>query len=626
MNAKERLILIELMNHEYVPAQNLAYAIQMSTRSLNSIIKNISLHIKGAEICSGTFGYKLVIRDQEVFLTYLQQGDRLSDEEYRCQYLFERFMRDEGYVRIEDLCEELHLSRTTIKQALREVRACFEEYGVVIHTRPHHGMCLRGTEVNKRRAMAHFRYLKKDQPAVDKIRDIVVSSMANMDTGDFQVSDDGLDGLVVYLYIACERVGRGCYIDIEDGWGEEAEKEREYGLGRAVMTLMNQVMGMEYREEETAYLTIYLCGINIAHEAGRAASWAGERAGILVDQEIFDIVNDMMRLLEGEVDISFSTDLNLQLSLSLHMVSLARRIKYRTYMRNPLLEDIKTRLIAAYELSIRLSEFINERFECELPEDETGYLALYINLSLEQELNKIQKKRILLVCSSGVGSGKLLEYYFEENFKAYIQKITVCSRLDMEKEDVSQYDCVFSTIPLKRELPIPVFVIGHFVDRGDTGNIARKFKALNEFDPRIYFPKELFFVFDSFKNKEEAIHQIVRKCHLHYKLPEEFEALILERERLGSTEFHGLAAFPHAYKPVADTTFVSVTVLKKPMVWKKAQIRLIFLSSIENKVNKNLDIFYKVISVLLGDIAVQMQILKDPVYDNFASVIERIEV
>lgn len=63
MNTKERLILIELMNHEYMPAQNLAYAIQMSTRSLNSLIKNISVHIRGAHICSGAFGYQLVITE-----------------------------------------------------------------------------------------------------------------------------------------------------------------------------------------------------------------------------------------------------------------------------------------------------------------------------------------------------------------------------------------------------------------------------------------------------------------------------------------------------------------------------------------------------------------------------------
>ena len=392
------------------------------------------------------------------------------------------------------------------------------------------------------------------------------------------------------------------------------------------MTLMNHVMEMECREEETAYLTSYLCGINTAFEAGCSASAAAERTGILVDQEIFGIVDDMTELLEGEVDISFSADLNLRLSLSLHMVSLVRRIKYRTYMRNPLLNDIKTRLIEAYELAISLSEFINSRFGCVLPEDETGYLALYINLSLEQELNRIQKKRILLVCSSGMGSGKLLEYYFEENFKAYIQRITVCSGLDMEKEDMSQYDCVFSTIPIKRRLPVPVFVISHFVGGKDAGNIARKFKTLHEFDLKSYFPRELFFVFDSFKDKEEAIRQIVRRCHLYYKLPQEFEALVLERERMGSTEFHGLAAFPHAYRPVTDHTFVSVTVLKKPMVWKKARVRLIFLSSMEKRINRNLDKFYKVVSVLLGDIAVQRQILEDPVYDNFVSVVERIEV
>lgn len=614
MNKKERLILIELMNNEFVSGQELACAIQMSVRSLNSIIKNISCNIKGAEIDSGTFGYRLIIKSPEEFLRYLQQDDALQDEKHRLQYLFGRFMESGDYIRIEELCEELHLSRTSVKQSLREIRSYFEEYGIGISTKPHYGMCLKGSEINKRRAMAHFKYFERDNEAYDKIKNIIVSCIANIDAGSFHICDDALSSIALYLYIAYVRVQKKMYIDMDEKWMKEAEAEPEYGLGCAVMTLMNQMLGMEYREDETAYLTLHLSGRNSRHGAE-----------ICVSQEILNIVNEMMQILEEEAGISFSSDLNLRLALSLHMVSLAKRIRYKTYIKNPLLEDIKSRLIAAYELAIKAARFINRHYECCLPEDETGYLALYINLSLEKELDRIQKKNILVVCSSGLGSAKLLEYYFERNFKAYIRKLTVCSSLEMEKTDLDRYDCVFSTVPIHRKMSVPVFLIENVVDYRDALQIAQKLKRLDKPDLKRYFPKELFFLFDSFESREDAIHQIVERCHLCYKLPKDFEKLVLEREKIASTEFHEMAAFPHAYKPVADTTFVSVVILRKPLLWKSSRIRLIFLSSVEKGMNKDLDRFYRVVSVLLSDSYIQRQLIENPTYDNLADIIERIE-
>ncbi len=615
MNKKERLILIELMNNEYVSGQDLAYAIQMSVRSVNSIIKNITCSIKGARIESGSFGYRLAIIDPEAFLSYLQQEDQPQDEIHRFQYMFKRFMETSGYVRIDDLCDELHLSRTSVKQVLKEVRSYFEEYGISIRAKPHYGMCLDGSEFNKRRAMAHWQYLEKDKTILDKINAIVVSSIAGLEGGGYQVSDDALSCIVLYLYIAYVRVKDKNYIDLDRQWLEEARTQEEYSLGCGIMMLMGQMLQMECCEAETAYLTLHLCGKNNRR-----------KAEICVSQEIFGLVDEMMDILRQEAHILLSEDLNLRMTLSLHMVSLIKRIRYKTYTKNPLLTDIKTKLLAAYELAVRAAGVINQHYRCVLPEDETGYLAIYINLSLEKELDNIRKKNILLVCSSGVGSAKLMEYYFQQNFKAYIRKLTICSAMELKEQDVDQYDCVFSTIPVTQQISVPVFLIDHFVSHKDTQQITQRLKALDRFDIKQYFPKELFFAADSFENREDAIHTIVERCRMHYKLPWDFEKLVLERERMSSTEFHEMAAFPHACKPMTDTTFVAVSVLKKPLLWKNSRVRIIMLSSIEQGVSKNLDVFYKVISTLLSDAHVQWKLMEHPTYDNLIDIIERIEV
>ena len=55
------------------------------------------------------------------------------------------------------------------------------------------------------------------------------------------------------------------------------------------------------------------------------------------------------------------------------------------------------------------------------------------------------------------------------------------------------------------------------------------------------------------------------------------------------------------------------------------KIRIILLSSIENKKMKELDDFYRVISTFMSDTSIQWQLLQNPTYEEFQKVIERIE-
>ena len=59
-------------------------------------------------------------------------------------------------------------------------------------------MYLEGDEINKRRAIAHFGEYQMDFDILQRIRDIVISSIAN---ADYVISDDVLDNLVAHLYI-----------------------------------------------------------------------------------------------------------------------------------------------------------------------------------------------------------------------------------------------------------------------------------------------------------------------------------------------------------------------------------------------------------------------------------------
>lgn len=389
MDKNQKMIILELMNHETVSGSNLSSVIKMSTRSVRTIIKNINEDICGAKIESGSFGYRLTIETPETFLAYLQR-DQNGKEESRLAYLFNRFIDCNNYLKIDDLCDELYLSRTQLKQSLKELREYLHDFDLTIATKAYYGMYLEGDEINKRRAIAHFEEYQMDFDILQRIRDIVISSIAN---ADYVISDDVLDNLVAHLYIAYYRVMKKEYANIDSEWLEEIKEEKEYSLGCAIMELMNKIMAMEYRIEEVAYLTMHLCGKN-----------SKQLSNNYINQEILDIVKEMLMIIEKVANIPFQADLNLQLALSLHLIPLVKRIQYGTFMHNPLKDEIKSKLIMAYELAVKACVVINQRFNCTLSEDEIAYFALHINLSLEQKKYNFHRNNILVVCSSGVGA------------------------------------------------------------------------------------------------------------------------------------------------------------------------------------------------------------------------------
>ncbi len=609
MEKKQKIILMELMSQDVMSGTDLSNVIHVSTRTVRTFIKNLNDDIKGGKIVSGTFGYKLEIEDSEQFLLYMQQ-DETDEPQSRFQYLFEKFIDNQTYIKIDDLCDELYLSRTQLKQSLKQLRTYFAQYDITIQSKAYYGLYLEGSELNKRKAIAHFQQYQKEDNVYQQIKNIVMSCIVN---AEYVISDDILENLVSHLYIAYIRVLKHEYVQVDESWLNSIQLEKEYELACTIMCLMSQMLKMEYRDEEVAYLTIHLCGKN-----------SKQYTNVYIDQHILDFIQRLLKILEKESKIRFASDLNLQLALALHMIPLLKRIQYQTYMNNPLLQDIKSHLIFAYELAIRASEIINQEYNCLLPEDEIAYFALHINLSLEQKKKHIHQKNILLICSSGAGSARLLEYFFKENFALYIHQLTVCSLHELSVQNIEHYDCIFTTVPLPQTLNIPIFLISHIMNEKDTIHITQNLQQLNQTDIMQYFPKQLFFTCDSFSSKEEAIHEIITKCHQFYSLPDNFEELVLEREDLATTEFNGQVAFPHSHKPVSTSTFVSVVLLKKPLLWKNNKIRIILLSSIENKALKDLDDFYKVISMIMSQQHLQWQILNHPTYDYFELLIRKL--
>lgn len=79
------------------------------------------------------------------------------------------------------------------------------------------------------------------------------------------------------------------------------------------------------------------------------------------------------------------------------------------------------------------------------PDDEIGYLVLYFAVSLDNVMKR--SFRILVVCSGGMGSSKMLSHRLEQEIPEICVRKEV-SLIGFGQENLDEYDLILSTIPL----------------------------------------------------------------------------------------------------------------------------------------------------------------------------------
>lgn len=156
-----------------------------------------------------------------------------------------------------------------------------------------------------------------------------------------------------------------------------------------------------------------------------------------------DHISSLINEIEKKFHFPFSEDKNLAENLLLHINMAMERIQSGITVTNPMLEDI-------YQSDPKLYEIVKESFRnifqpIKIPEDEIGYIVIYFIASMDYlSKNSIS---VLVVCSTGIGSSKMMRSRLEREFSEIdVKKIISLHKLHDEKLD--QYDFIISTVPL----------------------------------------------------------------------------------------------------------------------------------------------------------------------------------
>lgn len=626
LSGRQLQMLIDLceIKDDYLTSNYFSQKYDISIRTVQNDISAIKIELKTLKflelIAIPSKGSKILIKDNKEYQRYIDKStqsvyaDGLNSKEARIKKIISILLCSKKAISAQHLADRLFVSKSTLMSDIKQAEDILENYHIKIKHHNQTGYYVQGKESNIRKCISkeHIDILKsyndllsigQVSPNFKKIGDILVNLFTEY---RFQISDVVLQNLIVHIDILILRIEMGFVmetIQIEDMQNDFA---REIEIAERLFLTIHKVFHIPVIQAEVNRLAIYLRG---------KSNYSDDS---YITQEIDDFVLETLMIIEQKYGIAFVDNVQLRVSLSLHLIPLLTRLKYNMQLKNDLLHSMRTSFQVAMDIASSFSYRIKEVFGYTLSEDEISYLAIYFNSALESQQIHEGTNRMLIISSLKRSETLLLRERINSWFSNAISELKIEDIYHIDDFIIDDYDVVCTTEKNQYYQDHSAILISQFPTDEDYRNIKM---ALDGFSGKeeilSLFKKDNFFIGKT-KDKDTLLRKL---CECIGENDEEREALqneVMNREAMGGTIFGSLVAMPHPMYPITQKTYISIALLDKEIKWDDYgnHAQLILLISLE----KNNPRAYRIWSYLtefISDDKVIEAILKERSYEAF---------
>jgi len=633
-NRQRQIIQLLLNSKETYSSEWIAKELGVSVRTIRNDIKQIQSeqdqHGYNLKSILGK-GYKLEVENHKLNYNNINncaviKGGQLnfSEQKTRVYYLLERFLLEKNYLKLEDLEDEMFVSKSTIQKDLKEVRKLLEKYKLEIGNRPHYGLYLKGTELNKRLCLSNYLLhsdtnnqigdtpFSIDKGFLNKIKVIIINKINQY---KITISDISLENLVTHIAIACKRIEKN-FIMEELNHHLDKNYPFESIVANAIVKDILYYIGIKFPKSEIDYIIIHLVGTKLLTKE-ELMSYSNK-------DETKEIIDNILTRLKEKLNWDLYDDFEFIQALTLHIRPAINRLKYGLNIRNPLLEEIKKNYPTAFEGAVIAGKCIEKVLNKKIGENEIGYIALHIGIALERSKEKDRHiKRVLVVCASGIGSAKLLSYRLQNNFGNLIKIVDTASFYQLTDYNFSNIDLIISTIPIKTELEIPVLMVNNFLSVEDIDNIHDYLAFGKPREEQSYIDPSRIFLNLDLKERNSVLNFLCKQLYKQGLIPVNYIQSVLEREKLAPTSFGNLVAIPHPLYPMTEDTFWTICTLKQPIMWSDNQpVQLICLLNVKNGAKSTLERMYDKLIKITENKSIVQKIIRSKSKDEIIYIMQ----
>lgn len=647
MNARDIRLVEFVFANPHISSADLAAAFDIGERTLRTYVRRANEELDGiARIHRHRGGgYSLLVDDTQAWESWLEdsrhegQYTTPSTPAERVRYLVNDLVMRRTWITLDDLSEILYISKSALSNDLHEVERRLGQFNLVLEKRPRYGLRVSGAEMSRRLCLASCAMEANEGMPTCQAGSEVFARRAGTSKGfhqiaacvdavlvesDFHINPVSHQNLLVHISIALLRIEEGCYVPMPADRLEAIGQTHEFEVAQGIACKIKERLGIELPGEEVAYIAIHLAGKQTLYDEGE------DSRNIVISDEVWSVVTDMLQSVWTAFRFDFRNDLELRMNLARHIVPLSVRLRYNMTLKNPLLADIRSRYPLAWSMATCSSDEIERRWGGPLSDDEVAYIALAFALALERTRGEAPRKNVLVVCASGAGSARLLEYRCKKEFGEYIDSISTCDVLHLDDVDFTHIDYVFTTVPISRTLPVPVREVSHFFDATEVEGVRQLLRSGDKVDLiGRYFDRDLFFTHLDCSTKEEVLNVLCDAASAR-GVDASFTELVFKREEAAATSFGNNVAMPHPLEVASAQTFVTVGLLDHPVAWDGAgcPVSAVFLIAFSRgrgrDADRELDTFFGILADLFLDEDAIGRLVREQTWDTLIDVLGKV--
>jgi len=572
-------IFAQILN-EVVPQDELAKRFSVSTRTIRSDINEINELIEEYHahiVYERGRGYRLKVEDETLFATFTQRSEedsaipRTSKE--RIDALLLKLLMLSLPVKLDDIAEEWFVSRGTLQQDMGAVREQLQKYQIALESIPHQGIRLNGSEWAIRACMTETLWRRYSEQITPDLTTFRPDSLDNLDLTyidkvlhnsmnrfDIRISNEGHLYLVFNCAVTILRITRGHELttSVKNDETEEVIRKACDEISKGLIYFL----GNDLSNAELSYLHDQIIAQRISHQDSSTQKSGSHNE---LSDYILNYINELY-------NYDLRNDEKLKKDLNTHLAALITRLQYHISTPNPLLSDIKQYYPFAYDVTLSaLTSASKQLLPHPISEDELGYLAVHIGVSLERNYGagSIRQTEVLVVTDAGNSTFRVVESKIMREFPQlkFSRGLTL-----QEYESLSEVseDFVITTVRIS-EKNKPVIKIAPFPTPYQLEQVGR-LAMVDQTRPYIierFFDERFFMVINEKISQEELFQTVCHKLQQEGYVTPEFYPSLQERESIVSTLLGEGIALPHSLGLLANKTVVATVVAPKGIEWNK---------------------------------------------------------
>ena len=634
MNLKKNeieIIKLLLSSSNYISSYDIATATGINRRLVRDEMSNIKNILKslGYELISKTSnGYIIRQRSSES----LKKLSKIIEEaerkrEYllptlpweRRNYIVKRLIDENDYMKIDQLADELLISRSTISNDIKASKLNIKKYNLSFKQKPNYGICIVGEEVDKRKPICdymfanltesemHYDYLNNFISQKDSLEYGIITILKNH---DIEITDIALCDFLLSLSVNISRIIANQSLTKSPDL-KPIEGRKELDVAKKIAEYIESRTHIHFNTYEVNQIAIQL----VCKRSTR---------GLIptIDERKNTILNRIYDEIYQKTLIRFNDD-NKRFSriLSLYIDTYFLCAHFNEKIRNPLYDTLKESYPLAYELAVCTLSILEEYSKASSYDSSAAMFTTLYNVMLNQK-DKPKLKVMLLNGISG-SSALLNSQLILKRFENQIEIVCVTEYYKMFDEDLTKYDLVISTIPIHGELEIPHINISQIINEDDLDTIQNYISyVFDSFRPELHFHPKLYKDHVKAKSAKSIINEFYKTLKTQYPhINESFKNNLIIKNQSTLVTFKNKIACIRLSKPLNKNSILSIVVLDKSILINKDEIQLFILFSCQDSDNYIYNSLSNIFNSLPTDSKDVEEFFKKPSYTSFITLL-----